>query len=76
MNEQNQLLIPNVFGGLLTVIVLGLAVENLVFRTIEIRTVRRGDAVVKSSQNPRPYGTGLWVDAVPTVFRRIHSPVP
>jgi len=38
---KNQLLIPNVFGGLLTVILLGLAVENLVFRTIETRTVRR-----------------------------------
>jgi len=38
---KNQLLIPNVFGGLLTVIILGLVVENLVFRTIENRTVRR-----------------------------------
>ena len=38
---KNQLLIPNVFGGLLTVILLGLVVENLVFRTIENRTVRR-----------------------------------
>jgi len=30
-----------VFAGLLTVILIGLAVENLVFRTIERRTVRR-----------------------------------
>jgi NitT/TauT family transport system permease protein len=39
--QKNQLLIPNVFAGLLTVIVFGLAVENLVFKTIENRTVRR-----------------------------------
>ena len=38
---KNQLLIPNVFGGLLTVIVLGLIVENVIFRTVENRTVRR-----------------------------------
>jgi len=39
--QKNQLLIPNVFAGLLTVILFGLLVENLVFRTIEGRTVRR-----------------------------------
>lgn len=39
--EKNQLLIPNVFAGLLTVIVFGLAVESLIFRTIENATVRR-----------------------------------
>ncbi len=39
--QKNQLLIPNVFAGLLTVILFGLAVENLIFRTIENRTVRR-----------------------------------
>jgi NitT/TauT family transport system permease protein len=39
--EKNQLLIPNVFAGLLTVILFGLIVENLIFRTIENRTVRR-----------------------------------
>ena len=39
--NKNELLIPNVFAGLLTVIVFGLLVENLVFRTIENRTVRR-----------------------------------
>jgi sulfonate transport system permease protein len=33
--------IPAVFAGLLTVIIIGLVVENLVFRTIEQRTVRR-----------------------------------
>jgi len=33
--------IPEVFAGLLTVILLGLVVEHLVFRTIENRTVRR-----------------------------------
>jgi len=36
-----QLLIPDVFAGLLTVMILGLAVENLVFKTVEKRTVRR-----------------------------------
>jgi NitT/TauT family transport system permease protein len=39
--QKNQLLIPNVFAGLLTVILFGLVVENLIFRTIENRTVRR-----------------------------------
>jgi NitT/TauT family transport system permease protein len=39
--RKNQLLIPEVFGGLLTVILVGLLVENLVFQTIEMRTVRR-----------------------------------
>jgi NitT/TauT family transport system permease protein len=39
--NKNQLLIPNVFAGLLTVILLGLFVENLIFKTIEKLTVRR-----------------------------------
>jgi len=39
--NKNQLLIPNVFAGLLTVILLGLIVENLIFKTIENTTVRR-----------------------------------
>jgi NitT/TauT family transport system permease protein len=39
--NKNQLLIPNVFAGLLTVIVFGLFVEHVIFRTIENRTVRR-----------------------------------
>src|SRR5262245_11457495 len=39
--NKNQLLIPNVFAGLLTVILLGLVVENLIFKTIENVTVRR-----------------------------------
>lgn len=39
--RKNQLLIPDVFAGLLTVIVFGLLVENLIFGTIERRTVRR-----------------------------------
>jgi NitT/TauT family transport system permease protein len=38
---KNQLDIPSVFAGLFTVILIGLVVENLVFRTIEFRTVRR-----------------------------------
>ena len=39
--NRNVLDIPAVFAGLLTVILIGLAVENLVFRTVERRTVRR-----------------------------------
>jgi len=39
--HKNQLLIPDVFAGLLTVMILGLAVENLIFKTVEKRTVRR-----------------------------------
>ena len=39
--RKNQLEIPSVFCGLLTVIVIGLAIENLFFRTVENRTVRR-----------------------------------
>ena len=39
--NKNQLEIPAVFAGLVTVILIGLAVENLVFRAIESRTVGR-----------------------------------
>jgi NitT/TauT family transport system permease protein len=39
--SKNQLEIPAVFAGLLTVILFGLCIENLVFRVIENRTVRR-----------------------------------
>jgi NitT/TauT family transport system permease protein len=39
--NKNQLEIPNVFAGLFTVIVIGLIVENVVFRVVETRTVRR-----------------------------------
>jgi NitT/TauT family transport system permease protein len=39
--NKNQLEIPSVFAGLLSVILIGLAVENLIFRTVEARTVRR-----------------------------------
>ena len=39
--NKNQLEIPSVFAGLLTVIIIGLLVENVVFRTVELRTVRR-----------------------------------
>jgi len=39
--NKNALEIPSVFAGLLTVIVIGLVVENLIFRVIEQRTVRR-----------------------------------
>ena len=39
--NKNQLEIPNVFAGLLTVIIIGLLVENVIFRTIEAKTVRK-----------------------------------
>ena len=39
--HKNQLLIPNVFAGLLTVILFGLFVEHVIFKSIEDRTVRR-----------------------------------
>jgi sulfonate transport system permease protein len=39
--NKNQLRIPEVFAGLLTVILFGLFVENVIFRVIERRTVRR-----------------------------------
>ena len=39
--NRNPLEIPSVFAGLLTVILIGLVVENLIFRTIERKTVLR-----------------------------------
>jgi NitT/TauT family transport system permease protein len=39
--SKNQLDIPEVFAGLLTIIMIGLLVENVIFRTIENRTIRR-----------------------------------
>ena len=39
--NKNQLEIPSVFAGLFTVILIGLLVENLIFRNIERITVRR-----------------------------------
>jgi NitT/TauT family transport system permease protein len=41
INNKNILDIPNVFAALLTVIIIGLFVENVIFRTIETRTIRR-----------------------------------
>ena len=39
--NKNVLDIPAVFAGLFTVILIGLLVENLIFRNIEQRTVRK-----------------------------------
>jgi NitT/TauT family transport system permease protein len=39
--NRNQLETANVFAGLFTVIVIGLLVESVVFRSVEARTVRR-----------------------------------
>lgn len=39
--NRNLLDIPSVFAGLLTVIIIGLVVENLIFKTIERKTIRK-----------------------------------
>lgn len=39
--NKNELNIAHVFAGLFTVILIGLAVENIIFRNIEARTVRK-----------------------------------
>jgi NitT/TauT family transport system permease protein len=39
--SKNNLDIPNVFAGLLTVIIIGLVVENLIFRPLEACTVKK-----------------------------------
>jgi NitT/TauT family transport system permease protein len=39
--NKNILDIPAVFAGLFTVIIIGLVVENLIFRNLERRTVKR-----------------------------------
>jgi len=39
--NKNELDIPSVFAGLFTVIIIGLVVENLIFRNIELKTIRR-----------------------------------
>ena len=47
--NKNQLEIPAVFAGLTAVIAIGLAVEYLVFRVLEARTVRRWGMVVSNA---------------------------
>ena len=39
--NKNSLEIPSVFAGLLSVIVVGLLVDNLIFRVVEARTIQR-----------------------------------
>jgi NitT/TauT family transport system permease protein len=39
--NKNTLDIPNVFAGLLTVIIIGLVIENVIFRTVEAQTIGR-----------------------------------
>jgi NitT/TauT family transport system permease protein len=39
--NRNQLEVANVFAGLTTVIIIGLLVESVIFRTIELHTVRK-----------------------------------
>jgi NitT/TauT family transport system permease protein len=39
--SKNQLDIPSVFAGLLSIILIGLLVENVVFRVLEARTIQR-----------------------------------
>ncbi|MFZ0621606.1 MAG: ABC transporter permease, partial [Pseudolabrys sp.] len=38
---KNQLDIPEVFAGLLSIILIGLFIENVVFRLVEARTIGR-----------------------------------
>jgi ABC-type nitrate/sulfonate/bicarbonate transport system permease component len=45
--RKNELAIPSVFAGLLTVIMIGLFMEHLIFRTVENRTVKRGHAKLR-----------------------------
>ena len=51
--NKNMLDIPAVFAGLFTVILIGLIVENLIFRNIEAATVRRWG--MQSSGRKRGY---------------------
>src|SRR5690348_18229221 len=44
--NRNQLEIPSVFAGLLTVILIGLVVESVIFRSIENVTIRDRKSVV------------------------------
>ncbi|MBX9811521.1 MAG: ABC transporter permease [Burkholderiales bacterium] len=39
--NKNQLEIPSVFAGLFTVILIGFAVENIIFKNVELMTVRK-----------------------------------
>jgi len=39
--NKNELEIANVFAGLLSIIIIGLVVENVIFRNIELKTVRK-----------------------------------
>ena len=45
--------IPAVFAGLLTVIVIGLIVKNLIFRTVERNTVQKWGTNRDQEENPR-----------------------
>ena len=45
--------IPAVFAGLLTVTVIGLIVDSLIFRTIERNTYRNGAPNRDQEENPR-----------------------
>jgi hypothetical protein len=53
--NRNLLDVPAVFAGPLTVIVIGLIVENLIFRTIERNTVLKWD--LQSQSSPAPSGS-------------------
>jgi len=39
--NKNMLDIPNVFAGLLTVIIFGLIVENMIFKVVEKKTIHK-----------------------------------
>ena len=55
--NRNLLDIPAVFAGLLTVIIIGLIVENLIFRTIERNTVQKWGTQIMTQDKKKPRPT-------------------
>jgi ABC-type nitrate/sulfonate/bicarbonate transport system permease component len=85
--NKNMLDIPAVFAGLFTVILIGLDVENLIFRNIEAATVRRGACRAEPSparQDMMPSAAAADEAAGPTPrncgdaadFRLVDTPRP
>ena len=64
--NRNQLDIPAVFAGLLTVIIIGLMVENLIFRTIERNTVQKWGTQIMSQEEERPTSCAARAGSRPT----------
>ena len=60
--NKNMLDIPAVFAGLLTVILIGLIVENLIFRNIESVTVRRWGMQTYAPPRKQEYPQGVHLN--------------